>query len=283
MFNLTTLDYIYIGVILASTIWATIRGGVYETVATISWIIAILAARFLSPFIDVWLQKLFGLPESTLGTYLTSYALVVVLILIAFSFFNQKLRDKVQESLLKVTDHTLGVVFGVIRGIAIMGLLYWGALGIYQGRDLPNYVSAARLRPVMRSTAELIHNWFIPVTGRWGAVLARDVASAASSQEIFDNLTSPKIATPATAADSGGATATTPDAPKITTNTDTGYKPSEREALENQLMQIESVADADAARAAARAQRADAAAAAAAANAANPTSAPTQTGQNPSK
>ena len=36
MFDLTALDYVYVGVVLASTIWATIRGGVYETIATLS-------------------------------------------------------------------------------------------------------------------------------------------------------------------------------------------------------------------------------------------------------
>ena len=36
MFDLTVLDYVFVGVILASTIWATIRGGVYETIATLS-------------------------------------------------------------------------------------------------------------------------------------------------------------------------------------------------------------------------------------------------------
>ena len=47
MFDLTTLDYVYIGVILASTIWASIRGGVYETVATLSWVVAAIVAHLL--------------------------------------------------------------------------------------------------------------------------------------------------------------------------------------------------------------------------------------------
>ena len=76
MFDLTTLDYIYIGLLLVSTIWASIRGGVYETVATISWIVAALAARFISPLLDGLLQGWFNLNESTIGTLVTSYFIV---------------------------------------------------------------------------------------------------------------------------------------------------------------------------------------------------------------
>ena len=57
MFDLTILDYIYILVILASTVWATIRGGVYETIATLSWIIAAISARLISPSLDKLLQQ----------------------------------------------------------------------------------------------------------------------------------------------------------------------------------------------------------------------------------
>ena len=72
MFDLTSLDYIYIGVILASTIWATIRGGIYETVATLSWVVAAVTARFISPMLDGLLQRWFGLAESTVGTLVSS-------------------------------------------------------------------------------------------------------------------------------------------------------------------------------------------------------------------
>ena len=76
MFDLTVLDYIYIGVILASTVWATIRGGVYETIATLSWNVAAISARFVSPYLDELLQKWFNVPESTVVTLIASYFIV---------------------------------------------------------------------------------------------------------------------------------------------------------------------------------------------------------------
>ncbi|MDR0727049.1 MAG: CvpA family protein, partial [Rickettsiales bacterium] len=163
MFDLTTLDYIYLGVVLASTIWATIRGGVYETVATISWVVAAVAARFASPLLDGLFQSWFKLSESTIGTLVSSYFLVFFVILVVFGFFNHKLRDKIQESMMKVTDHTLGVIFGIIRGIVLMGLVYWCALWYYSDAPkLPHYVATSRTRPVMQLTAVKLHDWFIP-------------------------------------------------------------------------------------------------------------------------
>ena len=95
MFDLTVLDYIYLGLLLVSTIWASVRGGVYETVATISWVVAALAARFISPWLDGLLQNWFKSTESTIGTLVASYFIVFFVILVVFGLFNQKLRDRI--------------------------------------------------------------------------------------------------------------------------------------------------------------------------------------------
>ncbi|MDR1360975.1 MAG: CvpA family protein [Rickettsiales bacterium] len=289
MFDLTVLDYIYIGIVLASTIWATIRGGVYETVATLSWVIAAVVARFVSPMLDGLFQSWFKLSESTIGTLVAAYFIVFFVILVGFGFFNQKLRDRVQESMMKVTDHTLGVIFGIVRGIVLMGVVYWGALWYYSDKNiLPDFVTAARTRPVMQLTAVKLHQWFIPGENK---LLEKDMTSAAAAEEIYNNLINPKVVpagqnaaataenktetesvkpepqkpvSPAAAAtadkkepvketaknkpaDSATAKADTQkigDTSKATENApETGYKSSERTALENQLLQIENSAD----------------------------------------
>ncbi|MDR0741745.1 MAG: CvpA family protein [Rickettsiales bacterium] len=249
MFDLTALDYIYLGVVLASTVWATIRGGVYETVATISWVVAAVAARFVSPMLDGLFQSWFKLTESTIGTLISSYFLVFFVILVIFGFFNQKLRDKIQESMMKVTDHTLGVIFGIIRGIVLMGLVYWGALWYYSDETkLPHYVADSRTRPVMQLTAVKLHDWFIPGESK---LLKRDMTGTQEAMDIYNNLINPAVKSndidleyPKTNAKdvsdkSEHATHQPAAAPE------TGYKSSERTALENQLLQIETAAKAE--------------------------------------
>ena len=112
MLDLTVLDYIYIVIIVLSTIWATVRGGIYEMIATMSWVVAAIAARFASPVLDSLLQKWFSLQDSTVATLVASYFIVFFVILIVVGFINQKLREKIQDSILSVTDKTLGVIFG---------------------------------------------------------------------------------------------------------------------------------------------------------------------------
>ncbi len=260
MFDLTILDYIYVGVILASTIWATIRGGIYETVATLSWVVAAVSARFISPFLDKLLQSWFGLSESTVGTLVASYFVVFFAILLIVGFINQKLRDKIQDSIMNVTDHTLGVIFGIIRGVVVMGFVYWGMLWYYSDTPgLPSWLADARTRPLMQLTAVKMDQWFIP--GPENRLLKRDVAGTHEAMEIYNNLINPAVVDKDGAQQNAPKKSVAPDAPKpagdnttksakpaapATASSDegVGYKSSERTALENQLLQIKTVATA---------------------------------------
>ena len=245
MFDLTSLDYIYIGVILASTVWATIRGGIYETVATLSWGVAAVTARFVSPMLDGLLQKWFGLTESTVGTLVSSYFIVFFVILLVVGFFNQKLRDKIQQSMMNVTDHTLGVIFGIVRGIVVMGVVYWVALWYYSDApELPRWIADARTRPIMQLTAIKLDKWFLP--GGENKLLQRDIVGSREAIEIYNNLINPAVSDkPAKPAVPEKTSVTAPQAPAPVEDekpAETGYKSSERTALENQLLQIETAA-----------------------------------------
>lgn len=230
MFDLTVLDYIYIFVILASTIWATIRGGVYETIATLSWVVAAITARFTSPYLDGLLQKWFNVPESTVVTLVVSYFFVFFVILVITGFINHKIRERIQDSFLSVTDRTLGVVFGIIRSVIVMGFVYWGMLWYYSDvpRGMPRWVADARTRPVMQLTAMKMDDWFFFGNSK---LLTDDLKQ---DQKQHANLLNPAVE----------KKANNPSGAKVKGEGETGYKVSERAALENQLLQIESVANA---------------------------------------
>ncbi|MDR1696787.1 MAG: CvpA family protein [Rickettsiales bacterium] len=221
MFALTIFDWIYIAMLLASTVWASVRGGVYETIATLSWVVAAVAARFISPALGDVFQSWFGLSEPTIGTLLASYFVVFFVILVAFGFINQRLRDKIQESMMRVTDHTLGILFGLVRGIVVMGLLYWGMLWYYSGSGLPEYVANARTRPIAQLTAKTLQNWFFPDESQ---ILKRDLADEKPAQDVFEDLITPPVAAPE----------------KPETESETGYDSSTRDGLDGLIMQTES-------------------------------------------
>ncbi|MDR0967734.1 MAG: CvpA family protein [Rickettsiales bacterium] len=232
MFDLTIMDYVYIGILLVSTIWASVRGGVYETVATISWIAAALMARFVSPLLDGLFQGWFNLSESTIGSLVASYFIVFFVILVLFGFINQKLRDKVQDSMLNVTDHAFGIVFGIIRAVAVMGLVYWVMLWYYSDMVMPNYLANARTRPVMQLAADKIFDWFIPGQNK---LLENDMATTtinADSGKLYKNLVNPAVKKSDSVEKNDGI--------KLPKNDEVGYRESERKALDNQLLKIES-------------------------------------------
>lgn len=230
MFDLTILDYIYIVVIVASTVWATVRGGVYETIATLSWIVAAVSARFASPSLDKLLQKWFEVPDSTVVTLVVSYFIVFFVILVIVGFINHKIRERIQDSFLSVVDKTLGVIFGIIRSIIAMGFVYWALLWYYSDmpRGLPKWVADARTRPVMQLTAVKMDNWFFFGNSK---LLKNDTDQ---DRQQHANLINPAVAKKIAA--NNEAAKKEPG--------ETGYKNSERAALENQLLQIESVANA---------------------------------------
>ena len=231
MFNLTVLDYLYVAIIIGSTVWATVRGGIYETIATISWVVAAIAARFISPYLDGLLQDWFKLSGSTVGTLVASYFIVFFVILVAVGFINQKLRDRIQDSVLSVTDKTLGVIFGILRGVVVMGFVYWGLLWYYSDvpSGLPKWVADARTRPVMQLTTVKLDEWFFFGNNK---LVLRDMTGAKEAQKIYENLINPAIEK---------KSEKTEDTKQ---ESETGYKSSERTALENQLLQIENVANA---------------------------------------
>jgi membrane protein required for colicin V production len=236
MFDLTLLDYVYIGVLFISTIWASMRGGVYETMTMFAWVAAALAARYASPYLNEVFQSWFNMTEPSIGTIVAAYFIVFFAILLAASFVNQKLRDVVQDSFMKVTDHTFGIVFGIVRGIAIMGLVYWGMLYYYSESPLPAYVAGAHSRPIMQMTAVKIHEWFVPGENR---LLDEDMTGEKSSQDIFQNLINPAVQPREPAVPSGESILPDSDAADI----GIGYRPSERDSLQNKLLQLENLED----------------------------------------
>jgi len=224
--DFTLFDYAYFAVAILSTAWAFMRGGVYELVATISWLVAAVLSRFISPGLNEFFQKIFSLPEPTIGTLVSAYFIVFFGVLVVFGLFNQRLRDWVQDSILQITDRTLGVIFGVLRGVVVMGLMYWAALWYYEDTAKPTFLTAARTRPIAQLTAVKLHEWFVP--GR-AQLLERDMTGTQAAEELYQNLIDPAIKA---AADRPGVDAAEDD-------DGTGYKDSERNALENQLLQLE--------------------------------------------
>lgn len=130
------LDIVVLVVLLISAGIAFMRGFIRE-VLTIAGVAGGLAGAWfcgpvLVPFMNGWLgvedgvdpALLFGILPYDLLSQILSYGLIFILIVIILSFASHMLAEAARSIGLGAIDRTLGFLFGLIRGVLLLGLLY---------------------------------------------------------------------------------------------------------------------------------------------------------------
>ena len=129
------LDLVVIGILLVSALVAFWRGFVREVLTILSLVGAAIATFMfgpkLVPMAQGWIvdpeakepQMLFGLiPYDMLGTGL-GFALVFIGVLMILTIASHLLSRAVHSVGLGPVDRSLGVVFGLMRGVVLVGLM----------------------------------------------------------------------------------------------------------------------------------------------------------------
>ncbi len=131
-----------------SIIVGLLRGFVSEVWALACWILAGWVAWYCGPFVETWFPQDFASPGLRL---VMAYVGCFILVVIAGSLVGYLLRRLVSGSGLSGTDRLLGLVFGLVRGVAVIVLLVL-MLGFtpfhrdawwQESRLLPTFESAA--------------------------------------------------------------------------------------------------------------------------------------------
>ncbi len=129
-------DTIVIAVLLISALHAFWRGFIREILTIFGAIGGLLAALAFGddvrPFMDTWLgvagdekaAKLFDVIPMTLVSAVLAYGVVFILIFGVLSFISHLIAEQVRALGLGAVDRTLGVVFGLLRGLLILGIFY---------------------------------------------------------------------------------------------------------------------------------------------------------------
>lgn len=131
------LDIFVLLVILASVMIAFMRGFIRE-ILTIFGIVGGMAAAYiggplLTPTMRGWFgvvegeedpEKLFGAIPYSMVADLLSYGAILVVFVIILSVISHFLAEFVKNLGLGALDRSLGVVFGLARGVLVLGLLY---------------------------------------------------------------------------------------------------------------------------------------------------------------
>lgn len=141
MEGFTIIDGVVAVIIVLSALLAYSRGFVRESLAILGWIAAAVLA-FL--FADTVRPLISGLP--VIGDFIggscelaliAAFAAVFALALVVFSIFTPLFSSVVQRSVLGGLDQGLGFLFGVVRGILLVGIAFFVYETVLSAQAIP--------------------------------------------------------------------------------------------------------------------------------------------------
>ncbi|HEY9150520.1 MAG: CvpA family protein [Gammaproteobacteria bacterium] len=114
------VDYFILGVVLLSGLLSLWRGFVKEALSLLTWIAApVIAILFYEDFAP-WFERWVSVPSARLAL---AFGILLVLVLILGGLVNYLVGQLVSKTGLTGTDRALGIVFGIARGVMVVGVL----------------------------------------------------------------------------------------------------------------------------------------------------------------
>ena len=219
MFSL--LDFVFVGVVGMSAVFAYFGGFVSELFGLLSWIIAALVAKYFYPIVEPKFVDIFG-GQTPLAS-ISAYALVFVMVVMLLSLFNKWWASHVRETGLSGIDASLGLLFGITRGLVVVSGAYIVALWLMpEVETRPDWLRSGRSLPIVRAGASTLAG-VLPDDSAGFSRLREVVRADTESGDLFERLNRPDI-------ESGGGS-----------SAEDGYLPSEIRALERQLEQLNKI------------------------------------------
>ena len=123
---LTLLDFIVIGIMLISGLLALMRGFTREILSLVAWIAAAIATYFVlkDGRITAWAHTNLPYLENDKVAMIAAGAFVFLIVLIIISIVSVKISDFVIDSQAGAFDRTLGLFYGIVRGLAFVAIVF---------------------------------------------------------------------------------------------------------------------------------------------------------------
>ena len=152
------VDIVVLAVIALSTLLALGRGFVKEVLSVFGWIGA--AAVTLGIFFYVPQVRDFAraqITEPVIADIATAVVLFVVSLLV-LGMINHYISSRVQGSALGPLDKSLGLVFGLVRGVVLVALAYMAMTDWFlpNRNERPDVINQARTEPYVEMAANYI-------------------------------------------------------------------------------------------------------------------------------
>ncbi len=148
------VDLIVIGVVAVSALLAFARGLVREVLGIAAWVGAGFFAVWAAPYVEArflhWFGPDFGKPAALAAMFIVA--------LIVLSVVSSMVGGLVRVSALGGVDRTLGVVFGLLRGVVLIAFAYIVAGWVVTADRWPEPVLEARSLPYAYKAATMAAN-----------------------------------------------------------------------------------------------------------------------------
>jgi membrane protein required for colicin V production len=135
------VDGIVLATVVISSLLAYARGLVREVMAIVGWIVAAIAAFVFAPQVMPLVKEIpvVGsiLADSCELSIIASFAAVFAIALLIMSFFTPLLSSLINKSMLGKLDQSLGFIFGVVRGIALIAIGFFAYNTVLSAESFP--------------------------------------------------------------------------------------------------------------------------------------------------
>jgi membrane protein required for colicin V production len=118
---MTSVDLALLGVMIVSGLIAFMRGLVREVLSIAAWLGAAAVALTMLPTIRPWIAPYMPSPE---WTDPAGYIILFVISLIVFSLIAKTIGGLVRASAISGIDRSLGLLFGLARGVVLAIAIY---------------------------------------------------------------------------------------------------------------------------------------------------------------
>jgi len=151
---LTLADFLVLGILLVSGVFAYIRGFVHELLTLAAWAGAALVTLYGFEHVVPTAREFIHIQAiADIGTGLA----IFILVLIVLTILTRLLARRVQNSALSTLDRSLGLAFGVLRGALLICFCWVLVAWAVPRRDFPDWIAEAKSLPLVETGAGLLY------------------------------------------------------------------------------------------------------------------------------
>lgn len=155
---MTAFDLVVIGIVVLSGVFAYSRGLVREALSIAAWVLAAFAASYAFPYALPFFDRF--LPKGAIANIVAASAIFVVA-LVVLHMIAKALASRVKHSPLSTVDRTLGLLFGLARGLILACVVYMAvAWFMRSGEPQPRWFAESRTLPYLAVGAEKLEQFF---------------------------------------------------------------------------------------------------------------------------